>query len=1077
MVFSRLGGSIAGLLGTLVLECGPSAFAVWADEGVAEDHHATRFIVEHLGFDEAGRGMGFAESGPHQVSSLTYGRTVEDAVICSGRGAQQLRMRIASDAGDVRSPAHGQCPARPPRSDFHIDRWTTENGLPANKVRSLHQSRDGYLWVGTVGGLARFDGVRFTVFNEENTPEMARNGSIVRAIFEDDAGRLWFGTKRGMLLWDGDSFVPFAGQDRLNGKMINGMARRSAGGFWIAHDEGVSWKDSDGVHDLNIEGIQRPLAVCEQRSRTLWIGGENWVFRYDMVDGRLARPWWRNLHLDAAGKGFPHIAIRHLYLDRWDRLWIGSAWAVFRLDPAERDIRTQTVGFQEGNWVPNDSRFAQDTAGRVWATTQMLGGIVMFPNDGSAAEWIQTPKVRNALCVLADREGAVWVGTHEGLVRLRQRLFSSMRLEGIQNFQGPVRALTEAPDGSLHFVARRFAGSWAGETIRVLDVHPFMPGSKALPSAIATFAGRAWIPHPEAGLSAFPDFQSGAVTNLTTQAVHPEIGLVRTMETGPSGRLWIAAENGLFQMTEPTRVIRVELPLELKINVLLDDRRGGLWIGGVTGLFAWNEGALERITPEFKGSVGEVLSLYQDQDDNLWIGTATGLNLLRRGGVHRFDFSSGLPEGPIEGIVEDDFGRLWLNHDAGVARVARAELQAWAVYSNQVPAVMNFTVADGLSSLGTRGSPQGCLKTRDGRLWFAKGNGLTVVDPALCPPGVPAPKVQIEKVLLNGSPLPLGAPLRLSRGEGFELRFQFAAPNLHSPNKCMVQYRLDGHDTDWRDPGPLRGASYSALPAGEYRFRVRARNHEGRWGENQAALAFEVTPQFFETTTGVAAGIVVVALGSSGLAAWLIAARHRVRSERQAALERERERLARNLHDHFAPRLAQIALAGHLEEAAQAAAAMSSGELRELIWEVHPENDSLSSLFEFFADFASRHLRAAGISLQLDLPLEYFSQPVRNEVRREISALFKESLQNVVRHAAATQVVVAVRWKDHQLHVCVQDNGRGFDPEQVLRVPRSPSRGYGLRNFQARCREAGGQCAIDSAPGQGTTVAFVIPLS
>ncbi len=1017
------------------------------------------FIVYSHLFSSDGTYIGSGRGTHREITSLVYGERLQETLFYPA-----VSLTPAANS----NPEPG-APARPPHSRFTTDRWTTENGLPANKVRSLLQSKDGYLWIGTVGGLARFDSLGFTLFTETNTPALAENGSIVRAMIEDRQGRLWLGTKRGLLCRDGNRFVPFPSQERFRGTMINGLAQRWESGVWVVHDDGVSWVDPDGEQALPLPGLERPFCVWEQNARTLWIGAMNGLFRCDLPAIHVTRV---ELPGEPASGG---SAVYGLMADRLDRLWIGSD-ATYRLDGAGQSASLMTVATKAGLPVPRDARFAEDPAGRVWATTQAMGGLVMYPEDESAREWIQTLAIGDALCILSDRDGAIWVGTHEGLVRLRERPFSSMRLEGPDTFGGPVQAVTQSPSGRLYFVARDHVGWWSDRKLAVADLSTLVSGEKPMPGAIAVFAGKTWAPHPQGGLFAIPDLEETQLARAVIRPVHPNIGRLRALHSGErSGALWIASEAGLFRMNTRLQLNRVNVAPELDVTVLLEDRNGGLWIGGPGGLNYLRNGSTEASAPAQQAAPLKVLSLHESTDGSLWIGAESGLLLWRDNSLVALDSGAGMARRPVLGIVEDESGRLWLNHESDITRVSAAELTAWTAGASDVPVIQRFTLADGLSALDrAAASPQGCLRTRDGRLWFAKGNGLAVIDPAHFPSGPPPVPPVIEEISVNGAAHPPGEPLRITTGRAPAVVFGFAAPNLHSPGSSVVQYRLDGLDPGWRNAVLSRSVTYLDLSPGEYLFRLRVRNHRGQWSERETSAPLSVSvPVWQRRAFKIVVGL-LVAVSGTGLAGWLGC---RARRVHQLAVARERERVARDLHDHIAPRLSQIALAAQIEDAA-CEAERSSRELREIIWELHPANDSLASLFDFLSDWSVRHLSAAGISVELDFPPTPFLVPVPAQTRREISALFKETLQNVVRHAHAAAAMIKVRWGGEHLELTVSDNGRGFDLNEVAKqVAAGPRASHGLRNFQARCRELGGRCEIRTAPGQGTTVTFILPIA
>lgn len=490
-----------------------------------------------------------------------------------------------------------------------------------------------------------------------------------------------------------------------------------------------------------------------------------------------------------------------------------------------------------------------------------------------------------------------------------------------------------------------------------------------------------------------------------------------------------------------------------------------------------------------------MIALHASDDGDLWLGTSQCLGRFAGGGFTRFGPESGLPQQPIHGILEDDSRRLWMSCDSGVIRVARDELDAWSRDPSSRPAVAVFGTADGVMALKSRPSPQSCVKGRDGRLWFTKEAFLAVVDPAGCPTS-PPPLVFIESAIAEGELLDLsrarsrgntppgpepahgaGAAIDLRPGQGRRLEFRFTTTSLHSPERVLIRYQLEGHDPAWREAGSVRVASYTNVRPGHYRFRVQARNHEGRWSEQDAVLALRLAPHYWQSGPfQLACGVGLVG-GTGAVVIWrLRRQRRRLDAERRHALETERARIARDLHDHLGSRLTAAAFTAgagaehHVQE--------SLGELGDLIWAVHPEHDTLPSLAGFVIDHASRFLGAAGLACQLDVPSDLPDVPIAGHLRRDVAGMFKEALRNIVRHAQATRVSIRFRTRADSLELSIEDNGRGFDA-----TPREPpkrsscSRGNGLRNLRTRCAELDGRCDIRSQPGLGVAIRFVLPLN
>jgi signal transduction histidine kinase len=415
------------------------------------------------------------------------------------------------------------------------------------------------------------------------------------------------------------------------------------------------------------------------------------------------------------------------------------------------------------------------------------------------------------------------------------------------------------------------------------------------------------------------------------------------------------------------------------------------------------------------------------------------------------------------------------------------ELDAWIQDRSRLPAVADFGITDGLlNAEGSDGSQPSVVKGTDGRLWFPTRGGLAVVDPAHCPSNVPPPHVLIEDVVFDGETVKADAPLKMGPGRGRHLDIRFTATSLHSPERVRLQYQLEGYDSGWRESGSVRLASYANLLPGEYRFLVRARNHEGRWSERDAGFYFRLAPHFWQTWPFYSlCGLTGAGLIGCFLVVRLRKLHRRLESERVRDLELERRRIARDMHDHLGAQLAGIALASGANESAHQRVRESLRELNDLIWAVHPDNDTLPSLADFIANFAGRYLGAGGIELELDLPEQIPAARIPSRVRHELAAMFKEALRNVTQHAHAKRVVVRLRIEGGLVVLCVRDDGQGFDTEaRGLSTARSENTrdaplsasDNGLYNFHLRSESLGGKCRITSCLGGGTEVEFIVPL-
>ncbi|MCI0541664.1 MAG: ATP-binding protein, partial [Verrucomicrobiales bacterium] len=564
------------------------------------------------------------------------------------------------------------------------------------------------------------------------------------------------------------------------------------------------------------------------------------------------------------------------------------------------------------------------------------------------------------------------------------------------------------------------------------------------------------------------------------------------------------------------------------VRAIREDRNGNLWLGTAGGglcRLSWPTGANGRDgEPEFSKPVNEdpatsaplvetlsvadglsnanVWALYEDSDGVLWIGTERGLNRLPlsssneekavvRSRIMSFGRHDGLFDDLVNEILEDDFGRLWISCDRGIYRVRRQDLNDVAAGRKSSVQCVTYDETDGLLSAETNGQtsqPAG-LKASDGRLWFPTTRGVVVIDPANLSDNRIAPPVVIEQVIANGrtvfdNRIHRADPLdtRLEPGHADLVEIRYAGNCLSAPEKVRFKYRLEGHDKDWIDAGSRRIAFYTGLPPGHYRFQVIAANQHGVWNETGAAFALGITPHLHEAVWFRIACVSVIAS-----VLWL-GVRWRIRIHRlehEAALARERERIARDMHDDIGSRLNQIALLSDIDEPARPKQVLPVAELardaarslNQIVWAVQPGKDRLDYLAEFVSQFAHEYLSAAGLSLRIDFPDKIPPRPLTSEQRHNLFLAAKEALCNVVKHAHATDVELRLRVHQSEWILEIADNGCGIPARANCEDGHGgqwPSGRNGLENLRRRAESAGGELRITSATTQGTTIAFVM---
>jgi signal transduction histidine kinase len=448
-------------------------------------------------------------------------------------------------------------------------------------------------------------------------------------------------------------------------------------------------------------------------------------------------------------------------------------------------------------------------------------------------------------------------------------------------------------------------------------------------------------------------------------------------------------------------------------------------------------------------------------------------------------------------MLEDDFGFAWLGTQRGLLRVSKQELNVAADNGRHelVPALMER---------GCNGDvfPAAC-KTADGRLWFPTSQGVVVINPKAIARSDAPPRAVIEEVLADAATIArheapdlsesprlrksVAKPLRLPAGAARVLEFRYTAPSFLAPERIRFKYRLDGLDKEWIEAGQRRVAHYINLPAGQYVFRVAACNSRGLWSETASAFAFSLTPHFYQTA--------LFKWSAAGALALLIIGMHyiRLRFERKllglkntALLARERDRIARDMHDDLGARLtaisimsqvAQKSLATHPEESTrlgkisvEAQGAVES--LGQLVWATNPRHDSLENTCRYLREYTAKYLEPSGLRYHLCFPSQLPNRAVSSHLRHNLLLTFKEALNNAVKHARATTVTVTLGYEAGQLHVSIQDDGCGFSPNDQQALAS-----HGLQNMRQRVADIGGQMTLESKPQGGSRICFSVPVS
>ncbi len=762
-----------------------------------------------------------------------------------------------------------------PIEHYALDVW--REGLPQYMVRTIVQTRDGYLWLGTMEGLVRFNGVSFDVFDQQNVAAM--RVARIRRLFEDRRGTLWIATVGGGLLrYSGGEFRAFTTKDGLAGDNVIAIAESRDDAIWIGTGSGLSrfrdgrftsFRAADGLPDAEIN------AIVEDSAGQLWIGTADGLFRRE-----------GDRFVNAAIDGDAHAPVGSLELARDGALWAGIASrGIVRIAPDRRSFEWIDAGAPAAYVF----ELLEDRSGTMWVATSH-GGIAKI--RGGRAEYLDKRfgMPSNSIRSLAeDREGSVWIGTDAGLARLKDLKFVNLtERHGLSSAH--IRVVTESRDGGL-WVGTYGAGL---NLLRGGQVLTFGLGENLRDLFIRTLHedsnGDLWV-GTDNGLGRL---HAGRLTMYSTKD-----GLasnkIEALHQLRDGTLLVSTSRGLQARIDGRFVPWLDGNLKVSdLRAVLESRGGDIWCATYDGLVQVRARKIVRTWTTKDGLPSDtVFALLEDPGGDLWIGTHEGLARLRNGAIDSITSAQGLRNNVVFQVLDDARGHLWLTSNRGLTRIDRSSIEdVLAGRAVQIRA-MTFGKADGLGSDQCNGATQPAgVRTRDGRLVIPTVGGLTIVDPGNLHLNRVPPTVVLREALVDGNRVAPGT-LRPLPWSSRRYEFRYDGLSLHSPELVRFRHRVDGFDERWIDAGDRRVAHYNSLSPGRHVFRVAAINNDGVWSTGEATFAFEVLPPPWQRWWAFALYLVAAA----GLVALAVRTRERAILQRTARLEAMVEVRTRELAD------------------------------------------------------------------------------------------------------------------------------------------------------------------------------------
>jgi signal transduction histidine kinase/ligand-binding sensor domain-containing protein len=957
----------------------------------------------------------------------------------------------------------------PVRAQYRLDAFTADNGLPQNVIRGIHQTSDGYIWIATFDGLARFDGVHFTVFNKSNTPGLTTNR--IGSMQGTPNGDLWLGTEAsGVTRYRHGSFETYGAAEGIQGNIIRGITGDDAGHLWIL-TQGTIVEWNDAAHRFaNLQNLSsaryEPLLwddagfwSADQSTMHCFIKGKS--VTYDL-------PAW-----------LPSKSIWGAASDQAGTIWIET------VDGKRASITTDGKTSRLLN--TDGSTSYSDRHGHNWT-------IRIGPRLTRSMEYLSSGQTSSVTftSLYEDREQNLWLGSEgQGLLRFQpQSIQVYSKEQGLidRNVYPIYQDRTGAVwIGAWHTGVSRFANGKFTNYVISDNL-----ASKLATSFLEDRQGTLWVAtHDGVGT-----FRNGKL-DRPAQPTFPPGTVVQAMFQDRQGTIWFGTSTGLVSLKDgTTKKLTTKDGLATDdVRALVEGHSGELWVGGYGGLTRLQDGQFTRWTESNGLPSNNVRALYIDSDGVVWIGTYDGgLGRLQDGKIVRYTIHEGMFNDGVFQILEDAHGNLWMGCNRGIYRVSKRELNLFAEGKLSSITSVPYGKIDGMLNVECNGGfcPAG-IRAKDGKLWFPTQDGVAVVDPEAVSTNPQSPPLVVEGFTIDQVSVPLDQPIKVAPGK-HNLEVHYTALSFIKSEQIHFKYRLEGLDSEWTDAGARRTAYYSHVAPGTYTFRVIAENSDGVWNQEGKSLSFTVESPFyrtwwFQTLLAFAAAAII-------FAAWRVrilqlerahAAEQVFSRQLIASQENERKRIAAELHDSLGQRLVVIknlALfamkskngAATAENETQTfqeiseEASSAISETREISYNLRPFQLDRLGLTKAIEAMARKVSTGSGV--RIGTKLDNIDDAFPEDLRINFYRIVQESLNNIMKHSKATEAEVTVKRNQENVVLTINDNGRGMASPN--KSSSSSHGGFGLTGMAERASLLGGEFKVRSETGRGTILTVEI---
>ncbi len=945
--------------------------------------------------------------------------------------------------------------------------WTSENGLPQNSIRAMTETHDGFLWIGTRGGLARFDGLNFTTWKVGQVNSIPSDS--ITGLAEDPDGSLWISSDAGLTRYRNGHFHTFGVAEGLPATSVWRITSDPKGGVW-----GVTWKsqmfhfDGQEVQLFPTQLLELPEevnALRQDQQGTLWIATFHGLLTWNRQTG---------FKQFTKADGLAGTRTYALAIGCSGTLWVAGEGGLTRYDSGRFSV-VQVPGLSTATILAVDSNCTDST---IWTGSTGQG---LFQVN---AQGIKRLRARDGLIsdelwmLYFSHGGSLWLGANDGLNQLSDGTVTSFSTGNGRLKSTICMQRSQSLDGELWFGCGKNAFHVSGD--QLFPVKLGVPLQEASYSRITSETKTReviplWVRSYRRGTQGLvlvdkqgrAVMRDGALEQRLPSIPWPSVG---TMLIGRDGTVWVAgSEIGVRAYT--SRGLSREFTSangldDNNVSSLAEDTSGSIWVGTLSGLDIIRHGMVSRIF----GSV-HVTSIESFADGSVWAGSESGLIYVPPSlkPARLFAQRDGLPTSVIEGLAADNEGNLWLTTQQGVVRARQSDL----LTSNTRVLPVAFGTADGFKNALSR--PNSAFLSKHGDLWFVTHNEIATINPRRVQSG-PLIRNSVSEILLDDADvtIPPSGPLVVSPGRR-RLEIRYTLPDLQIPSRIQFRYRLQGWEMEWTRAGTTRYATYTGIPPGNYRFLVESSDGYDRWNSLPSVLPIRIAPSFYQT------------FWFYSLLAFFIASCfwqvHRMRvahvSSQMNARMQERARIARELHDTLLQGVLGVSMQMY-------AASQELGDTTHL-------SSLLINASQRLRDIAEQSRRAVyGLRSSLRAPGPLESALVKNiqamnlppglqsqvhcagqarmlkpTVQKEVEQIVGEAITNAIRHSGADLIRVNIIYQTLHFFVSITDSGCGIQEDLSEQLCDGH---WGIIGMRERARAVGGKLAIIPQLPSGTVV-------